>query len=208
MPDSFANPNIEEATMTSQRKRVTLLRKGALHAMAAAALAVTALAIAGPKAEATTLTFTLSGDYNTSWQMDSNPTPTGVDNINGVNFFLGVPGIDPLYLIFFSNSIGLQSGGIRASTGTDLNTEVGAIFDLGGDQIFTGSLAAPVFAPGLFTLNQDFVTNAPLLSTTTLKISLTSVATTPIPAALPLFLTGLLGLGFAEWRRRKAASGA
>jgi hypothetical protein len=30
-----------------------------------------------------------------------------------------------------------------------------------------------------------------------------TVATTPVPAALPLFLSGLGGLGFAAWRRRK-----
>jgi hypothetical protein len=183
-------------------------RMGLLRGMMVAALAAVAFT-AAPRANATTLTFTLSGDYNTSWTMDSNPTPTGVDSaVFGITYFLGVQGIDPLYLIFLSATQGAGSGGIRASTGTDLNTEAGAIFDFGGDQIFTGSLAAPVFAPGLFTLNQDFITNQPLLSPTTLKITAASVATTPIPAALPLFLTGLLGLGFAQWRRRHAAPSA
>jgi hypothetical protein len=34
----------------------------------------------------------------------------------------------------------------------------------------------------------------------------TSVAATPIPAALPLFAAALGGLGFMGWRRRKAAA--
>jgi len=35
-----------------------------------------------------------------------------------------------------------------------------------------------------------------------------SVATTPLPAAFPLFASALLGLGFAGWRRRKSAPAA
>jgi hypothetical protein len=30
---------------------------------------------------------------------------------------------------------------------------------------------------------------------------------TPIPAALPLFATGLVGLGLLGWRRKKKAAG-
>ena len=35
--------------------------------------------------------------------------------------------------------------------------------------------------------------------------SIPTVSTTPLPAALPLFATGLGGLGFLSWRRRKKA---
>ena len=35
-----------------------------------------------------------------------------------------------------------------------------------------------------------------------------SPATTPLPAALPLFATGLGGLGFFSWRRRRRATAA
>jgi len=35
---------------------------------------------------------------------------------------------------------------------------------------------------------------------------MTMNATTPIPAALPLFLSALGGLGYFGWRRRKSAA--
>ena len=36
----------------------------------------------------------------------------------------------------------------------------------------------------------------------------TSIPTTPLPATLPLFMTGLCGLGFLTWRRGKKKRGA
>jgi hypothetical protein len=39
-------------------------------------------------------------------------------------------------------------------------------------------------------------------------LNINAIATTPIPAALPLFLTGIAGLGFAARRRVKAAPSA
>jgi hypothetical protein len=36
-------------------------------------------------------------------------------------------------------------------------------------------------------------------------VSLTSVAATPLPAALPLFASGLGALGFLGWRRKRTA---
>ena len=38
--------------------------------------------------------------------------------------------------------------------------------------------------------------------------SIPTVSTTPLPAALPLFATGLGGLGFLSWRRKKKAQAA
>lgn len=182
--------------------RAVSLKRCVLRSLAAAALAVAVFA-AGPRAEATPLYFALTGDYTANWKLDSNPTPTGVNNADGSVFFLGVPGVDPLYLIFISGTQGYATGGVRISTGTDLTTSVGALFDLAGDQIYTGLLSAPVFQPGVYNLNYDFLTNAGTLGTTTLTI-----ATTPIPAALPLLLTALAGLGFTGWRRRHSAHDA
>jgi hypothetical protein len=178
------------------------LRTGLLNGMIAAALAVAAIATA-PRAEATPLYFSLTGDYAANWILDSDPTPTGVNDADGSVFFLGVPGIDPLYLIFVSGTEGYASGGLRVSTGVDLTTEVGAIFDLAGDQIYSSLRSAPHFAPGVYNLTHDFLTNTGTVGLTTLTI-----ATTPIPAALPLFLSALAGLGFGIWRRRRAAPGA
>jgi len=40
----------------------------------------------------------------------------------------------------------------------------------------------------------------------TLAFGATSIAATPIPAALPLFTSALIGLGFVGWRRRSGAA--
>jgi hypothetical protein len=37
-------------------------------------------------------------------------------------------------------------------------------------------------------------------------LTVAAVATTPIPAALPLFASALGGLGFVGWRRKRAAA--
>jgi hypothetical protein len=42
------------------------------------------------------------------------------------------------------------------------------------------------------------------LALDSISIGSVAVSTTPIPAALPLFLSALSGLGFAGWRRRQA----
>jgi len=39
-------------------------------------------------------------------------------------------------------------------------------------------------------------------------IAVTGLATTPVPAALPLFASALAGLGFLGWRRKKEATAA
>ncbi|MDQ7250315.1 hypothetical protein [Dongia sedimenti] len=179
-----------------------------LRAVTLAALAAVTLAMAGAKAEATTLNFSLTGDYTANWVLDSNPTPSDFSNADGYTAFNGVAGIDPLKLVFYSATLGFGSGGVRISTTADPLTEVGAIFDFGGDQIFTGLLSAPQFAPGVFNLNVTFLTPVPSAATATLTVTAVPVATTPIPAALPLFMTALAGMGFVGWRRRHPAQDA
>lgn len=178
-----------------------------LKGMMVAALAAVAFT-AAPRAEATTLNFSLTGDYTANWVLDSNPTPTDFSISDGYTSFSGVAGIDPLKLVFYSSTLGYGSGGVRISTTADPLTEVGAIFDFGGDQIFTGLLSAPQFAPGVFNLNVTFLTPVPSAASATLTVTAASVATTPIPAALPLFMTALAGMGFIGWRRRHPAPDA
>ncbi|GAB2178945.1 hypothetical protein [Dongia sp. agr-C8] len=67
------------------------------------------------------------------------------------------------------------------------NTPEGLIALLGG--------ASPL-AFGVFTLNDYGAVH----------FDIALVATTPIPAALPLFASALGGLGFLRWRRRRAAA--
>jgi len=187
--------------------RLSRFQHRVLKSLAAAALVAAAFAF-GPRAEASTLNFSLTGDYTASWTMDSNPTPSGSSTGDGYTFFSNVPGVDPLLLVFYSSTLGFSSGGMRISTTPDPTTEVGAIVDLGGDQIYSGLLSAPVFAPGVFHFNADFITNAALHGPTTLTVTAAPVATTPIPAALPLFISALAGMGYVGWRRRRPAPNA
>lgn len=183
------------------------LLKGAVARVAvAASLMAAAILVAGSRAEASTLYFDLTGDYNLSWQMDSVPTPTGSSPSDSHVFFSGIPGIDPLLLVFYAST---NSGGIRVSDQPDsFVNSPSALFDLAGDQVFSGLLTEPHFAPGTYTFTHDFITGASTISPTTLVISASPVATTPIPAALPLFASALAGLGFAGWRRRSRAHAA
>ena len=97
---------------------------------------------------------------------------------------------------------------------------VGWFVDLGSD---SGELDSGTFAnggaTGLITLNLLSVAAgdrinflvAPLSSASfdstglTATITLSETNVIPVPAALPLLLTGLAGLGLIGWRRRKAA---
>jgi hypothetical protein len=177
-----------------------LLKCFALASLAAAALA------ASPGARATTLNFALTGSYTANWQLDSDPTPAGSSAVDDYTYFSNVTGLSPsLLLVFYGGSVG--TGGIRFSTTPDPTTEVGATVDLAGDVIFTGLVSAPHFAPGVYDVSFDYLSspNGPTPLTTRITITTANVATTPIPAALPLFMTALAGMGVVGWRRRNGA---
>jgi hypothetical protein len=55
------------------------------------------------------------------------------------------------------------------------------------------------FGPGLSNGDEGVATNGT-------NLAFTGVAETPLPAALPLFATGLGGLGLLGWRRKKKAA--
>jgi hypothetical protein len=57
-----------------------------------------------------------------------------------------------------------------------------------------------VQSTGLFTITLDVFTKG---TTDIVASSSIDVVVTPVPAALPLFATGLGALGFAGWRRRR-----
>jgi hypothetical protein len=165
-----------------------------------AALAAAAI-VSGSAAEATPLSFNLqSADYNYSWTMDSNPTPTfhvtgsetGVADFTGQA--MGSSAALPTGTLWFyaSPSFFGGFGFVDQATG-------GSLFDFSGDQIYSLDETAPNFAPGTYLMTFDNNNNRNYSATLTVA----AVAATPIPAALPLFVSALGGLGFVGWRRRK-----
>lgn len=169
------------------------------------AVAAAAVFAATPRAEATTLNFALTGSYTANWQLDSDPTPAGSSTVDDYTYFSNVAGVSPLLLVFYGGSAG--TGGVRFSTTPDPTIAVGATVDLAGDVIFSGLVSAPHFAPGIYDVSFDYLAlpNGPTPLTTRITITTAAVATTPIPAALPLFMSALAGMGFFGWRRRNTA---
>jgi hypothetical protein len=67
------------------------------------------------------------------------------------------------------------------------------------------SVLLGVMDPTLSFGQQISISNADLRAFDLIGWDLVAVAAVPVPAALPLLLTGLAGLGFFGWRRRKAS---
>ena len=171
----------------------------------AAAFAAAAI-IWGTAAEATTLGFNLQSDlYNYSWTMDSSPAPAVGNVVDGANTAtfdyvgqamgsaLALPAGGELFFYHSSNGGGLSF--VDGVTNLEL-------FDVLGDQVYSGPEAAPLFSLGTFLVPTDFNTNSNIHAVLTVS----AIATTPIPAALPLFASALGGLGFVGWRRKRAAA--
>lgn len=172
-------------------------------ASATAALLVGVLAW-GAQAHAVPLKFTFHGDPNVNsgndliWMLDSHQTPTGSSGPgpDGEVWFQNVPGTGGDFLTFFT--VGIGGGGFTIG---DATPPFGlSPVSVGGDQIFDGPFTAPIFKIGSFKIDTDFNLGTP--TGTPVNYSLTVTAATPVPAALPLLVTALAGLGFAGWRRK------
>ena len=162
-----------------------------------AALAVAAI-IWGTAAEAgTLLSFKLeSADYNYSWTMDSDPTPVSSNMWQTNIASFSSPDLPAGNLWFYDSAFLGGLGFITPSSSS--------VFDFSGDQIYSGDEATPHFAPGVFFMTFDNNTGLAYAA----KLTVAAVATTPIPAALPLFAAALGGVGYLGWRRRKQSAAA
>jgi hypothetical protein len=170
----------------------------------AAAFAAVAI-IWGTAAEATTLSFNFESDlYNYSWIMDSAPVASAHIVIGSNTATLAYTGQA------VGSSVPLPAGGelffYTASNGGGLSFVDGLtsleLFDVLGDQVYSGLETAPLFSIGTFLVPTDFNTNTNIHAVLTVA----AVAMTPIPGALPLFASALGGLGFVGWRRKRATA--
>ena len=142
------------------------------------------------------LQFTLTGDYQASFILDSDPTPD--DGIGGLYFTIwDVPGFDDAVfgvadVSFFSSGFG---GGLGIEDFYGLNTLV--VTD--GPQLYTGTEEAPTFLTGTFALTEYQGSG-----TYTLTIS-ELTADVPEPASWAMMLGGFGAIGGAMRSRRKTS---
>ncbi len=163
--------------------------------LALAGLFAAAIFAAAP-AHADTYTFTLTGAYNLSFELPSNPTVTYSDP---GTYFATFPtgGSFPVgtTLSFATSS---DDGGFGYYSS-------GPAFDLTGSdadpvQLFSGDVSSPTILLGNYTLF-DFNGQSNLRITE-------DVSATPLPAALPLFAGGLGIVGFLSRRKKRKAGQA
>lgn len=156
-------------------------------------LAALALSVA-PLAHASLLLFSWSSSVgNVTWNQLSNPTPASVDAPNGGTV------IDVMNMSGSSVAQNVIFGGVDPLTIEYYESGAGGGFDnVFGDQIFSGTLAAPIFAPSSsfapFTYGEG--------GTGTLVIT-----AVPEPQTLADFGMGLIALsllvGWEAKRRRR-----
>jgi PEP-CTERM motif-containing protein len=157
----------------------------------AAALAFTLAAVGGAHA-ATELLFTIEGTYPTViFELPANPTPSFVTPgsyfyFNQTPATVGGTAVT-LYGLTFYNQV--DSYNIEYTVGGS------DTFLYGGQQIYAGSEASPMFIPGSFTLNG--VNHVPDEETLT-------ISEVPEPSTWAMMLIGFAGLVYAGFRSTRA----
>jgi hypothetical protein len=131
---------------------------------------------------ADTLYFRLQGDENASFELSSTPVNShlgdvGVENVAVTDAF----GTTLQTVTFFSEAF---LGGVSDRTNTG-----GWV----GPQIYSGTLAAPIFAPGFFLMT-DISPTGPFDETLT-------ISATPEPSSFTLLFSGLAVAGAAARRK-------
>ena len=172
--------------------------------IAALSVGLYALATAAP-ASAFTITFDEAGNCTgcTGFAYTTDPSGTfsgkvliydlpsavtfGQANIQDSNGTIS----DTLY--FFPNQQGLSTEMIFYSYDTN-----GLLADVGTTDLFpTARIGGTEDANGVFLYNPGNIFNG-----------VSGVSAVPLPGALPLFATGLAGLGLLGWRRKRKANAA
>ena len=156
------------------------------------ALAVGAAAVlTAAAAQATTLDFSWSyATLSASWTQSSSPTVLGsVDGDNTDVAVTGGTGSTGAFtdVVFYNSGSTILTGGFQANSS-------GQVIAVSGPKLYTGSEAAPVFAPGVYALDNG---------------TLTVTDAVPEPAAWSMMLVGVAGLGGmlrASRRRRLVAA--
>jgi len=155
--------------------------------------AVAAAALVPASADAALLTFTITGDYQASFTIDSNPTLN--EYIGGTGLVLwnvavaaeGATG--PADIGFFDASLG---GGLSIIDYSDFSP----FFVADGPQLYSGTVRAPVFGIGTFELTEYEGTGR-----YTLTIAEAGAAAVPEPASWAMMIAGF-GLAGTALRRR------
>lgn len=173
----------DHLTGNDAMKLMKLVRNAALAAM---------LLTAGV-ANATLLQFTVTGDYNATWQIDSAVPPDDIYLDEGFIVW-DVPGFDDAILgvadiTFFNAGIG---GGIQIEDYYLGNV----LLSTDGPQVYTGTEENPIYTLGTFALTEYLGTG-----TYTLTIAEVGAAAVPEPATGALLLGGLALMGALRKRR-------
>ncbi len=122
----------------------------------------------------------------------------------------GTPLMTPLQAIGGGDIVSDTNGNIsRLGFFIDNGLDNSLLFTASGRKQLTSLAGLPTTVPGLLALLGG--TGGPATGTFSnglgsMTFNIDAVAATPLPAALPLFLSAIGGLGFASWRRKSGAT--
>ena len=144
-------------------------------------------------------------DFTYSMELDFDPGPgttfnpfifpTVFDPIKGASFFDHALG---------DNTTG-NGGGSTASDAADYASKIGSLNVAQNSWTYSFFPFLGPFdpnTPGIYTISLTAFGTSGAVASSTIDVVVSAV---PVPAALPLLLSGLIGLGAIGWRRRKAA---